>query len=780
MMSAPDQAPTPLALAIDYCRRGWSPIPIPYRRKGPVVESWPQLRITPQTAGQYFGAEPQNIGILLGSPSGHLTDIDLDTPEAQRLAPQFLPPTPSTFGRPNARQTHWLYVVPGARTEGFDLKESHGAIRETTIVELRADNVQTVFPGSTHQDTGDPITWDEDGEPSPVIATQLRDAVARLATAAALVRAGWPETEATLAAHGQADLLADALALDPIGAEIGKWLGFAPAPEERTCRPVHRGTRPGDDFNRQAMWHEVLEPHGWVPTTSRSGKLCWRRPGKEHGISATTNYANSDLLYVFSTSTQFDARRGYSKFSAHTLLNYGSLSQDAFTSAVRDLSARGYGAAPPIEAVDLSQIMSRPNDSAKPTFPPHLLQPQGLIQEIADWINQIAVLPQPILSLGAAIALTSLIIGRRVRTSTGLRPNLYILGIVESGGGKEHARQAIKRVLNLAGAAGMEIEDFASDAAVYSSLRVTPSAIYLSDEFGRTLQAMSRPHAPSHLSAQVSLLMRLYGASSGTLRGKAYADRDKQVVIEQPHLVAYLTTAPGPFRSAITSEYVEDGLLSRLLPFVSEDPDPEFRFGVDADREPPQSIIDAVQGWLNRPVAPGQNGNLADLIPDPLIVEETAGATSVMRDLSSTMRGRRIEMRKSHRGHASLFTRVQAAAAKLALVRACGRCETVPQIQRSDAEWGAELATHLVEQLALDVERHSADSPAEKNVKKMLRLVVEAGADGIARSTLTRRTQRLTPRERMEALATLEDSAQIVACKVGEGRSERTVYRALD
>src|SRR5262249_29468366 len=66
------------------------------------------------------------------------------------------------------------------------------------------------------------------------------------------------------------------------------------------------GSRPGDDYNRRATWGEVLEPHGWRHVYERNGEAYWCRPGKERGVSATTNYQGSELLYVFSTSTDFE------------------------------------------------------------------------------------------------------------------------------------------------------------------------------------------------------------------------------------------------------------------------------------------------------------------------------------------------------------------------------------------------------------------------------------------------------------------------------------------
>ncbi len=97
--------------------------------------------------------------------------------------------------------------------------------------------------------------------------------------------------------------------------------------------------RPGDDFNARATWREVLEPNGWHHVFERGGEAYWRRPGRLDGISATTNYRGSGLLYVFSTSTDFDAERGYDKFGAYALLNHGG----DLAAAARALASQGYG-----------------------------------------------------------------------------------------------------------------------------------------------------------------------------------------------------------------------------------------------------------------------------------------------------------------------------------------------------------------------------------------------------------------------------------------------------
>lgn len=110
------------------------------------------------------------------------------------------------------------------------------------------------------------------------------------------------------------------------------------APVREAGQPAGNGARPGDVFAQRTSWRQVLEPHGWRAVYQRNGVTFWRRPGKDRGISATTNYRDTDLLYVFSTSTVFESERGYNKFSAFALLNHGG----DYRAAAVTLAALGY------------------------------------------------------------------------------------------------------------------------------------------------------------------------------------------------------------------------------------------------------------------------------------------------------------------------------------------------------------------------------------------------------------------------------------------------------
>lgn len=181
------------AIALSYLRRGWSVIPVPFKQKKPGFSNWQRTRLTEDDLTNAFPNRPMNISVLVGKPSGGLADIDLDVPLAILLAPRFLPRTDAIFGRDSARRAHWLYQIVGAATtlswEDPTIDKDDESGERGMLVEFRFSG-HTLFPGSTHP-SGEPITWDAEGEPLAIATIELRPKLNRLASAVLLAR-HWP------------------------------------------------------------------------------------------------------------------------------------------------------------------------------------------------------------------------------------------------------------------------------------------------------------------------------------------------------------------------------------------------------------------------------------------------------------------------------------------------------------------------------------------------------------------------------------------------------------
>ncbi len=175
----------------DYIARGWSPVPVPHRKKGPRLDDWQNLRISAETAPSYFNGVPQNVGVILGKASDGLTDLDLDCPEAIAAAPYILPRT-AVFGHASKPASHWVYRTNLSETQDRAAIKFMGS-EKVGLLEVRMGAngmaAQTVFPPSTHT-SGEPIEWAGSGPPdvADVDGDELIRLARRLAAASELAR----------------------------------------------------------------------------------------------------------------------------------------------------------------------------------------------------------------------------------------------------------------------------------------------------------------------------------------------------------------------------------------------------------------------------------------------------------------------------------------------------------------------------------------------------------------------------------------------------------------
>jgi P4 family phage/plasmid primase-like protien len=181
-------------VALDYHRRGWAVIPVPWGQKSPGRTGWQHQRFADEAAVvKAFSGGPKNIGVLLGPASGNLVDCDQDDPFWASMAGLHLPTTATRFGRPSKPGGHRLYTTDEPMTmEVFadPVEKAKGGLG--IIGEIRSASTSlTILPGSFHTESGEMVSWIEDGEPARVDGDQLHAAYAR-GCAAILLKHHWP------------------------------------------------------------------------------------------------------------------------------------------------------------------------------------------------------------------------------------------------------------------------------------------------------------------------------------------------------------------------------------------------------------------------------------------------------------------------------------------------------------------------------------------------------------------------------------------------------------
>ncbi|MDP8217786.1 MAG: bifunctional DNA primase/polymerase [Candidatus Theseobacter exili] len=157
-----------------YLDYGWSPSPVKYKTKKPILTNWNNRKLNKEDIPKFFNGQ-KNVGILLGAASGGLVDIDLDCKTAIDLAPDYLPLTNAIFGRESKPKSHYLYHV----TEPMKSKRFES---DDVLFEIRSDGCQTVFPPSVHE-SDEIVEWFEDGKPAEVDSKDLLNACNNLEAA---------------------------------------------------------------------------------------------------------------------------------------------------------------------------------------------------------------------------------------------------------------------------------------------------------------------------------------------------------------------------------------------------------------------------------------------------------------------------------------------------------------------------------------------------------------------------------------------------------------------
>lgn len=199
-------------------RSDYAVVPIPHKSKAPVIEKWPELKITENDFLDYFSEDTQqNVGVINGSRSGNLVDIDIDNLAALDLAEAYLPKTGLIFGRKSKPNSHWIYVCDKLpNTTKYNSNDG-------CVIEIRADGTQSVWPPSVHP-SGEAINYLTDGMPAKVLKEELERAC-RIITVGAILLDNYPAE----GARNEFSLMLGSIALRLFNMDIEQAEGFVKA-----------------------------------------------------------------------------------------------------------------------------------------------------------------------------------------------------------------------------------------------------------------------------------------------------------------------------------------------------------------------------------------------------------------------------------------------------------------------------------------------------------------------------------------------------------------------
>ena len=418
--------------------------------------------------------------------------------------------------------------------------------------------------------------------------------------------------------------------------------------------------------------------------------------------------------------------------------------------------------------------------------PVNLLTIPGALGLAVDWINATARKPQPLLAVQAAIALGSVVIGRRYRTTNGNWSMLYLLNVAQSGAGKEHAKYAVETLLEAAGLASLiGAGRFASESSVTSALIEKPAHFSVLDEFGKMLQSASVAQNYADRNT-LKALMEVWGRADGVMRPVAYSTAglsSKQSeelakrMVRKPSLTMMAMATGETLFGGLTSAAVADGFLGRYLT-VHADRGRQMARTVDPI-EPPAKLIEWIQtahAGVNRA------GNMVsasvphDMEPTPIVVEFDSAALAAFAALERRTHARMDEL--DAEGLAEMLTRTTEMAMRLGLIVALS-CDSLI-ISRQHAQWACEYVEHHSDRNIQMLRERLSEGPFDQLCKEIRRLVVKSGAKGMTERDLDKSSRfwrASQDRMRIDALSSLRRREEITLVDIpsasGRGRKRQ-------
>jgi hypothetical protein len=314
-----------------------------------------------------------------------------------------------------------------------------------------------------------------------------------------------------------------------------------------------------------------------------------------------------------------------------------------------------------------------------------------------------------------------------------------------------------------------------SGPALISALEEHPVRLYLLDEFGDMLGAMTgAKKADAYQREIVTNMMQFYSDAGSIFNGSDYADRKtrKQTVIHDPCLVVYATSSPTSFYASLTSSEGASGALARMLVVDTGESRPAKQRTINTG-PPPQDLIGRLQ--MIRQLAPDA-GNLVDSTAridtsQPRIVPMTPQVADAWHDLDDSLTDKMTTDIA-----ASIYGRTAENAAKLALIFAIAKDTNSPLIDEDAWTWARDIALWSANLIMEQMTARVADTDAERTAKEIEQAIIAGGVNGKTKSELNRVLTKIRPYEQNAYLTTMEDNGIIFVGRRATGGRPATVY----
>lgn len=402
-------------------------------------------------------------------------------------------------------------------------------------------------------------------------------------------------------------------------------------------------------------------------------------------------------------------------------------------------------------------------------LPEALCYPPGAVGDFVRFTTSCARFPSPHLALVSALAFTAGMIGRRYKGPTGLRSNLYIVGLAESGFGKDITIRTSEALADstIHGPTVSQklfMDKIRSMPGIAGKLRKTPSCIAVQDEFGRWLAEHTGKNVATHKAEITSALMELTGAPAGSWGGMEKAEGNIARII-QPCFTIHGISTPSTFWDALGSGNISEGLLPRmvLIDVGNREPVKVREPAGDLDNIPPDlsEKVAMLLGGKSKYAGPFYAMVAkSDEKPFPVV---TVGTEKGVRDFFEEFDDRIRAMKSTiNKKYWPILNRVGENSARLAMIVAVGCDPQSPVITMEIQQWANDVAEHSLKVILKGADNNIADNDRQAEYLRVRAMIERKGKDGMKFAIIVKNLKGAIPGPRLEDILTmLQQSGEV-------------------
>ena len=426
-----------------------------------------------------------------------------------------------------------------------------------------------------------------------------------------------------------------------------------------------------------------------------------------------------------------------------------------------------------LESISLDRPPLQPELYNEPT---HLYDMPGFVGELAKHIRDVSPYPSHSLSFAFALGCLAVLTGRKVRTETNIRTNIYLIALAASGHGKNEPRLVTQQLLIHAGLHSSLGQGFASGEALEDALAQTPAMLFLTTEIADHLEAAIKSKKQSG-NMMLHYLLTFYSnaAAQHPIRKKANAPSRKDqppapATIDQPHLVMIGDAVTEHFYVLATEALRTIGLMPRMLVIQAG----TRAYGRDPSGSPiPASVIETANWWSRY----NPTGNdLEYEHPTPRIVHPTDSARATLVSLRRHWDDEynRTQLHGDN-ARAAIYARIYEHVCRLSLLYACSINAAQSTIDDDAVRWAIAFIDHCTERMLTAIDQHAAENPFDASCQKLLTKLRDAG--GMLTRSVLLRQMKLPATDVDKIINTLRQRSEITEGTMTTAGRSATAYR---